>query len=292
MKMKTHWSADMYPLNESDVDALADDIKRNGQMTPIKMLKDGSIVDGRNRWMACQKAGVEPVVEILNPDGKEIDDEKLFAISTSCNSMRRDMDTSLRACLAAEAWKRLYPEQKHGGDRKSKKDQSAKVHFETFASANFKIGERYAKQALAILNHSPELLEMAKVSLTDAYKTFQDEKAKREQAKRDQDLLNSDSAIKERVANGSLSVAEALAIIRDRDKEAVELARSLKDRRQSIVKCVITMVDMVQRNVELDPAEVREWLETEGVESMAASMGKLDEAIAAAGKLLTKMGNL
>lgn len=281
----------MYPLNESDVDALADDIKRNGQMTPIKMLKDGSIVDGRNRWMACQKAGVEPVVEILNPDGKEIDDEKLFAISTSCNSMRRDMDTSLRACLAAEAWKRLYPDETRGRPGKNK-SKSGLISIEEFASSNFKVGSTYAKQALAILNHSPELLEMAKVSLTDAYKTFQDEKAKREQAKRDQDLLNSDSAIKERVANGSLSVAEALAIIRDRDKEAVELARSLKDRRQSIVKCVITMVDMVQRNVELDPAEVREWLETEGVESMAASMGKLDEAIAAAGKLLTKMGNL
>jgi hypothetical protein len=64
--------------------------------------------------------------------------------------MRRDMTTSLRACLAAEAWKRLYPEETRGGNAKSK---VKKLPFEDFAKQSFKVGERYAKQALAIANH-------------------------------------------------------------------------------------------------------------------------------------------
>ena len=65
------------------------------------------------------------------------------------------MTTPLRACLAAEAWKKLFPNQRHGGDRKGNKDQGPKVDFETFTHQTFKVGKTYAKQALAILNHDP-----------------------------------------------------------------------------------------------------------------------------------------
>lgn len=79
--------------------------------------------------------------------------------------MRRDMTSSLRACLAAESWKRLWPDNKQGGDRKSgkAKDQSPKLDFDSFAQSSFKVSPAYAKQALAILNHSPELLEDAAI---------------------------------------------------------------------------------------------------------------------------------
>ena len=87
-------------------------------------------------------------------------DEKAFAIATSCNSMRRDMTTSLRACLAAEAWKRLFPDETRGGNQKKAKPQ--KQGFEDFAKTSFKVSKTYAGQALAILNHSAELLEVAK----------------------------------------------------------------------------------------------------------------------------------
>ena len=82
--------------------------------------------------------------------------------------MRRDMTSSLRACLAAESWKRLWPDENRGGKAKVKK-----FTFETFAKESFKVNELYAKQALAILNHSPELLEDAKEGLAEAYKTYQ-----------------------------------------------------------------------------------------------------------------------
>ncbi len=85
--------------------------------------------------------------------------------------MRRDMPTSLRACLAAVAWKRLYPEGAPKAGRPKKGEESSQkslVAFATFAAYNFKNNSQYAGQALAILNHSPELLEQAKDSLDGA----------------------------------------------------------------------------------------------------------------------------
>ena len=64
-----------------------------------------------------------------------------------------DMTTSLRACLAAEAWKKLFPNEKRGGDRT--KSKTPKVGFCDFANQTFKVKKTYAEQALAILNHDP-----------------------------------------------------------------------------------------------------------------------------------------
>ena len=63
-----------------------------------------------------------------------------------------DMTTSLRACLAAEAWKKLYPIEARGGNTRAK---GKKLPFEEFAKQTFKVNHLYAKQALAILNHDP-----------------------------------------------------------------------------------------------------------------------------------------
>jgi ParB-like chromosome segregation protein Spo0J len=55
-----HPSADMFPLMEGEeFDALVADINANGQHARI-VLKDGMILDGRNRYRACLAAGIEP----------------------------------------------------------------------------------------------------------------------------------------------------------------------------------------------------------------------------------------
>jgi len=66
------------------------------------------------------------------------------------------MTTSERACLAAEAWKKLYPNNEHmgRGDKKSKVGRNLPTFYE-FAESNFKVREHHANQALAILNHDP-----------------------------------------------------------------------------------------------------------------------------------------
>jgi hypothetical protein len=261
-ELKTHWVADMYPLNEDDVAALAEDIKANGQIAPIKALKDGRIIDGRNRFRACQKAGIEPLIEVINPDGEEVSDERLFALATSCNSMRRDMTTSLRACLAAEAWKKLFPDQKHGGNRKTKSDQSAKMHFETFASQSFKVGERYAKQALAILNHDPsgELLGQAKGGLSDAYRIYEQEKIQRAKERENREILERHPDLQEQVANG-MSVSEALVLARHRESDRIQKEDAEKRRKAAIVEAVRAFQQMIYMNPEMDGEEVRDWMD-------------------------------
>jgi hypothetical protein len=258
--MKTHWVADMYPLNEDDVAALAEDIKANGQIAPILALKDGRIIDGRNRWLACRKAGVEPVVDVINPDGEEVAEEKLFAMATSCNSMRRDMTTSLRACLAAEAWKRLYPEETRGGS--AKKAKPIKHGFREFASRHFKAGINSAEQALAILNHDPsgELLAQAKDSLSKAYSIYEQEKIQRLKERENREILDRHPDLKEQVANG-MSVEEALVLCRHREAEKLQHQEALLRRRASIVEAIRSFQQMVHMHDDLDAAEVRAWMD-------------------------------
>lgn len=260
--MKTHWVADLYPLNEDDVAALAEDIKASGQITPIKALKDGRIIDGRNRWLACERVGVEPLVDIINPEGEEVADDKLFALATSCNSMRRDMTTSLRACLAAEAWKRLYPNQRHGGDRKSTKHQAPKVGFETFAHQTFKVGKNYAQQALAILNHDPsgELLAQAKDSLSKAYSIYEQEKIQRLKERENREILDRHPDLKEQVANG-MSVEEALVLCRHREAERLQEQEATLRRQSDIVDAIRAFQQMAHMHDDLDAKEVRAWMD-------------------------------
>jgi len=289
--MKTHWVADMYPLNETDVSALAEDIKTNGQIAPIKMLKDGRIIDGRNRWIACQKAGVEPLIDVINPDGEEVTDERLFALATSCNSMRRDLTTSERAVASAVAWKRLFPEQGHGGDRKSNKNQSPKMDFETFASQSFKVGKSYAKQALAIANYSPELLEAAKESLDGAYKTYQSEKLKREDDKRNRQLLVDHPDLKERVANGNLSAEEAITIARKRDAEIIAKEESLKQQKAFIAQGFNRTIELFHGLLNWDSNDILEAIENEALANAASQPKHEGESLLLAIKTMTEIHN-
>jgi predicted HTH domain antitoxin len=58
--MKFHEYAEIYRmLSDEEISALAQDISKRGQLIPI-VLYQGQILDGRNRFLACQKAGVTP----------------------------------------------------------------------------------------------------------------------------------------------------------------------------------------------------------------------------------------
>jgi hypothetical protein len=277
--MKTHWVADMYPLNEEDVAALAEDIKANGQIAPILALKDGRIIDGRNRWLACHKAGVEPMMEIINPNGEQVAEEKLFSMATSCNSMRRDMTTSLRACLAAEAWKKLYPE---GAPKTGKVRTDSDLTYIAFAKKAFKASRDPAKQALAILNHDPsgELMAQAKDSLSKAYSIYEQEKIQRLKERENREILDRHPDLKEQVANG-MSVEEALVLCRHREAERVQHEEAMLRRQSSIVDAVRSFQQMTHMHNGLDAKEVRSWMNAktfagtfEGVEAERQTLEK------------------
>src|SRR5260370_2405669 len=58
-ELEFHPLAEFFPLmTEDELAELAADIKKNGLLEPITLYQN-KIIDGRNRYRACQKAGVE-----------------------------------------------------------------------------------------------------------------------------------------------------------------------------------------------------------------------------------------
>lgn len=80
-------------MERDDLEALAVDIKEHGQRLPI-MLYEGKILDGRNRYAACEIAEVEPVFDTLP------DDTDPVAYVASMNDLRRHLTASQRAMFA------------------------------------------------------------------------------------------------------------------------------------------------------------------------------------------------
>jgi len=92
-KLKFHELCELFPLmTEEELDLLAEDIKENGLLEPI-LLYHGTILDGRNRYLACQRAGVAPEFEEL-----ETDDPMSYVIGL--NLHRRHLTSGQKAVLA------------------------------------------------------------------------------------------------------------------------------------------------------------------------------------------------
>jgi hypothetical protein len=94
MKLNFHDLANLFPtMKPYEVDDLAADIKGHGLREKIVLL-DGKILDGRNRYLACQKAGIEPETQQFQGV-----DPLSFVVSK--NLRRRHLKDSQRALIAA-----------------------------------------------------------------------------------------------------------------------------------------------------------------------------------------------
>jgi hypothetical protein len=106
-----HPIAEKFPLIEGEeFDRLVEDVRANGLAQPI-VLYQGKIIDGRNRYRACRKAGVEPKFATF-PGG----DPVTYVISL--NLRRRHLKPEKREELLIELIK-LNPtksDREHGKD--------------------------------------------------------------------------------------------------------------------------------------------------------------------------------
>lgn len=96
--MEFHEAANIFPLDEEHLDELAEDIREYGLRMPIECL-DGLILDGRRRYLACGRAGVQPRFRTV--EESEIGDPVAYVCSL--NLVRRHLKTGQAASCAARA---------------------------------------------------------------------------------------------------------------------------------------------------------------------------------------------
>ena len=98
-----HPAADLFPMVEGDEFAeLCTDIKERGLAQPITIWTDGSLLDGRNRLLACYETHQEVVL-----DRYEGTDPVQFSLSA--NLHRRHLNPGQRAVVALKVRELLQP---------------------------------------------------------------------------------------------------------------------------------------------------------------------------------------
>ena len=100
MQYVIHPLANLLPMiPEAELKDMAENIKKNGQRFSI-VRWHGQIIDGRNRLRACELAGVPPVIK--DKDNELADEDAVSNFILTANFVRRHLDASQRAALAAE----------------------------------------------------------------------------------------------------------------------------------------------------------------------------------------------
>jgi len=95
-ELEFHPVASIFPLLAGDdFRALVEDIHQNGQLEPI-WTYEGTIIDGRNRYMACRSLGIEATAREWNGNGS------LIGFVVSMNLRRRHLTSSQRAAIAVD----------------------------------------------------------------------------------------------------------------------------------------------------------------------------------------------
>lgn len=105
-EFEVHPFADAFPLIDGDeFDQLVMDIKKNGLREPIVLNHDRTVlVDGRNRYRACEAAGADPVFETLP---ERYTEPLILDLIVSMNMARRQLNPGQRALMALE-YERYY----------------------------------------------------------------------------------------------------------------------------------------------------------------------------------------
>ena len=178
-------------MQPSEFIELVNDIKVNGLREPIWTYQ-GKIIDGRNRYLACKEAGIEPRYQEWDGKGS------LILFVASLNQHRRHLDAGQRAMVAVGIEKHLAEEAKlnmslGGGDKKSEQAKSGfeivqkpirPMHAAKEAAKIAGTNEHYVIDAKKIDEKAPELKPLVMnrvISLPDAKKlakeTDEDRKA-------------------------------------------------------------------------------------------------------------------
>lgn len=156
-----HEVAEIFPLMRGEeFVGLKEDVRTNGLREPI-WLYQGKIIDGRNRFRACQETGVEPAFREWSGEGS------LVVFVVSLNLHRRHLDESQRSMVAHKL------ENMRQGER-TDLEPSANLHkvSRSDAARLLNVSERSVANAAKVSDGgAPELVaavESGKVSVSAA----------------------------------------------------------------------------------------------------------------------------
>lgn len=158
--MKAHRLASYFPIMEDEkFEKFVEDIKENGQLEPI-VTYQGEILDGLNRYRACQRLGIEPKFTEYKGD-----DPLHYVISI--NVHRRHMSVSQLAMVATEMLPEFEKEAKKRKGIKGSASRDAEVvlNHEGYAKSSlqaareFGISQPSVERAKRIKEQAPEKVE-------------------------------------------------------------------------------------------------------------------------------------
>ncbi len=191
--MKFHDVASIFPMmGEDELENLAEDIKTNGLIDAIWTYK-GEIIDGRNRYLACQRVGETPRYQEW--DGGSY--EQLVAFVVALNLKRRHLTSSQRAMIATDIEERLAEaakERMSAGGKVTTKQGKEKIPYpvQDQGQARDQAAEiagtnpRYVQDAKKIKEEAPELVhevESGKISIPGAMRKIKQQKREEKKKK-------------------------------------------------------------------------------------------------------------
>lgn len=256
-----HPVAALFPmLSGRELDDLGADIKENGLHHPIVRDASGQLIDGRNRYAACRRAGVEPTFTTLN--GQEP-----VAFILSQNLARRHMTQGQRAVAVAKA----------------RKTVTMTVSAKSMAST-MGIGEATQNRANVVVDHAPDLADQVLVGLIELPEAYEKARARKEAAMTEEAKLRRlgryGPDLAEMVAEGKLTLAAAEMELAQR--RAAEEQRKIEAQRYR-VGLTQDWVDLLARldPRAMDPDEnAAQWLECD-----PALLGRTDDVSAERARL-------
>jgi ParB-like chromosome segregation protein Spo0J len=165
MTLQAHAVADIFPLmSAAEFAELKRDVAENGQREPIT-LYEGRIIDGRNRYRACEELGKEPLTRQWDGNGS------LINYIISLNLHRRHLTAAQRAVVATEILPFLEAEAKErqreaGGNHNEKpvvqKIEQPVSRASQQAAALLQTNHSYVSIAKRLKRDAPELLEQVR----------------------------------------------------------------------------------------------------------------------------------
>ena len=148
-RFRPHPISEIFPAMEgAEFDALVEDIKAHGLQQKLVMYQ-GKILDGRNRWRACEALGIKP--KWVDYEG----DDPLGHV-LSLNLHRRHLDASQRAMVAAR-----MATLKLGANQHTKEGAQICAPSQDEAAEKMTVSRRGVQSARAVVEHGTPALAAA-----------------------------------------------------------------------------------------------------------------------------------